>query len=175
MTSHSGFTSSSFFFSKMTIKSPPLQPRRGLPSETKQCNNCAERCFTQALYCRWCVILDKLVTLDLTNVPRHGECRVCDGPAWVRDDSLCEFCEHQFPEALYIMRYGDYELKHRDQHERIKAIIVSQARNPYGSLKIATRALITDDEWTLTLLSKLPKPTQRTAIWDQRFPWKAES
>ena len=112
----------------MTIKSPPLQPRRGLPSETKQCNNCAERCFTQALYCRWCVILDKLVTLDLTNVPRHGECRVCDGPAWVRDDSLCEFCEHQFPEALYIMRYGDYELKHRDQHERIKAIIVSQAR-----------------------------------------------
>lgn len=103
----------------------PAQLRRGLPSETKQCYNCAQRCFTRALYCRWCVRLDKLAELDLSKIPRHSECRFCDGPAWVRDHSICEFCEHDFPEELYIMRYGNYELEHKNQHERIKTIIMT--------------------------------------------------
>ena len=121
-------------FSKMPSKMPssptPPPPRRGLPTETKQCNNCSQKCFTQALYCRWCVRLDQITGRDLSNLPRHSECDICDGPTWVRYGGLCEFCRGQFDEDSYIERYGDYELKHRDQLEMTKDIIVNQ-NNPW--------------------------------------------
>ena len=108
------------------ILTRPMQTRRGLASETKECNNCSEKCFTEALYCRWCILLDKIAGLeglDLSNIQKYTECCFCDGPAYVQEIA-CEFCLDQFDEGLYTLRYGEYELQHREQHEAAKALVI---------------------------------------------------
>ena len=84
----------------------------------------SQKCFSQSLYCRWCILLDKMTGLDLTKLPKLSECHFCDGPAFVRDFGICEFCYGHYDEELYVMRYGNYELRHRDQHEMAKEIVV---------------------------------------------------